>query len=303
MTTSARHPLTALFLGVPDPVSMGIARGWMMAGNRISAIWYPERFARSPMFSKDRELAQRAPGVTLHGLAERAKIPVRSIPRMTSWNAAAGEANALKSDVVLSVLFADKISTPFLDAFSGRVLNLHPSLLPAYRGPSPLFNMIWDRATANHSGLTLHLVSAEFDRGDVLTRRAVPFPANCNVSVYYMELVKAGASVLSSDVPAYLAGQLKASPQADDALAPQTNRRPQDAILVPGQRSADDVAWLAATIPQMTPLRVLGLSNTFRVCGFVSKNGPPTGEPVRAYADRAEFDAADARVTIKIAKD
>jgi hypothetical protein len=48
MTMQHEKPLSALILGVPNPVSMGIARGIMMAGHRLAAIWYPERLRKTP---------------------------------------------------------------------------------------------------------------------------------------------------------------------------------------------------------------------------------------------------------------
>ena len=182
-----------------------------MAGHKVAAVWYPERAARSRAFQQDLELAKRAPGVTMHGLAERAKVTIQPVKRMIEWEGAVSAAKAFKPDFVLSLLFPDRIPLSFLRAFQGLVLNLHPSLLPAYRGAAPILNMLWDRTISEYSGLTLHLVSPEFDRGDVLGRVAVPFPANRNLSAYYMELVKAGTSLVAGQVPAFLSGSIPES--------------------------------------------------------------------------------------------
>jgi methionyl-tRNA formyltransferase len=58
------------------------------------------------------------------------------------------------------------IRPPVLAAFSGRLYNLHPSLLPLYRGPSPLQAQILDRVTV--TGVTLMLMDAQVDHGPIL---------------------------------------------------------------------------------------------------------------------------------------
>ena len=298
MTMQHEKPLSALILGVPNPVSMGIARGIMMAGHRLAAIWYPERLRKTPEMQQDRQLAQRAPGLTLHGMETRARVAVRAVPRFKSWTDAALAARRLDVDVVISLLYPDRITQSVLDAFPGRVINLHPSLLPAYRGPDPIFNMLWDETIDRHGGFTLHLVSPEFDRGSVLGRQAVAFPANRNLSAYYMELVKAGTSLLASHLPSLRKGPLVGEPQVDDGASPQGNRKPRDARLDASLTRAR-ASWLCTTIPQMTARRIEGLAPTVHVTGFVSSVAQKTERPP-AFADGlASFDVADGHVTVR----
>lgn|GEM_PF-2949227 len=296
---STAQSLSALILGVPNPVSMGIARGFMMAGHRLSAIWYPERLRGSADFMQDRELSRRAPGLSLHGLEERARVPVRAVKRLRDWPDATEAAKRLKADVVISLLYPDLITAPLLEAFADRIVNVHPSLLPAYRGPNPIFNMLWDATIEAHGGLTLHLVSPAFDRGNVLARQAVAFPQARNLSLYYMELVKAGSTLLSVHLPRLVANGWRGEPQPDDTPAPQGNRRPQDAVLSGGLTRAH-VEWLCATIPQMTPLRIEGLARTIIVRDFVS-SAPHRKERPPVIADGlVSFDVIDGHVTVRV---
>lgn len=183
--------LRALFLGGPGVTSAGIARGWQMAGHSISAIRYPERLTGTREFEQDRALADPAPGVSMHGLASRGGVAVRPVPMLTTWPAARAEAAALAVDVVVSALFLDRIPKTMLDAFPQRVVNLHPSLLPAYRGRWPTFSMLWDRSIDRFGGMSLHLVTPAFDAGAVIAQRPAAFPADCNLSAYYVQLIQA----------------------------------------------------------------------------------------------------------------
>lgn len=292
--------LTALILGVPNPVSMGIARGFMMAGHNVAAIWYPERLRNSLDFAQDRELARRAPGLTLHGLEERARVPVRAVKRLRDWPDASEAAKRLRADVVISLLYPDLITTPLLAAFPQRVVNVHPSLLPAYRGPNPIFNMLWDGAINAHGGLTLHLVSPEFDRGNILAQQAVAFPQDRNLSLYYMELVKAGSALLATELPRRVKGEWLGEPQPDDTSAPQANLKPKDALLS-GALTRAHAEWLCATIPQMTPLRIEGLARTIIVRGFVSSEPQQRQRPPALADGLASFDVMDGHVTVRVA--
>lgn len=299
--TASPARLSALILGIPNPVSMGIARGWMMAGHAIASVWYPQRLRTTSAFRQDRELSRQAPGVTLHGLEERARVVTRAVPRLAGWPDAVLAAQRLKPDVVLSLLYPDRIPADFLAALPERVFNLHPSLLPAYRGPDPVLNMLWDRTIRDHGGLTLHLVSPEFDRGDELARRKVPFPPDLNLSAYYMHLVKAGSELLSDALPSFLGGTLNACAQGETIGAPQGRRTPQEAVLT-ADLTTSHVEWLCRTIPQMTALRVDGLPPHFIVTGYAGA-GARAQTPPDMSDGVASFDVRDGRVSVRVAAD
>lgn len=290
-------PLSALILGAPNIVSMGIARGWMMAGHKIAAIWYPERLTGTKSFAQDRALAERAPGVTMHGIAARSGVATRAVPPLTSWSAGLNEIQALEPDVILSILFLDRIPPAVLDAYANRVLNLHPSMLPAYRGAAPIFNMLWDRTIDRHSGMTLHLVTPAFDRGDILGQTPVPYPEDRNLTAYYMQLVKAGTTLVTENIPRFISGTLTPTPQPDTP-APQGARNLNEAILTSAQ-SADEIAWLCATIPQMTALRVTGTPASVTIKRFAEILGPNTNAPPKLGGAYLEMDAQDRRIRLE----
>jgi hypothetical protein len=294
--------LRGLFLGVPGVVSAGIVRGWQMAGHSVAALWYPERLARTRAFDQDRALAAAAPGVSMHGLASRGGVTLRAVPPLLTWPDAASEAAALAPDVVISVLFPDRIPPALLDAFPGRVVNLHPALLPAYRGPWPTFSMLWDRSIHQFGGMTLHLVTPEFDAGPMLGQMPVAFPADRNLSAYYMQLVRAGTALLADRLPAYYGGGPGAGPVPTvqpSGSAARANHDPRTTVLT---RALDwqHIEWLCATIPQMTALRAKGAEGAV-VRRFLATAGPPTGAPPLCHGGILRMDARDARVNLAVA--
>ncbi|OYX22641.1 MAG: hypothetical protein B7Z10_12865, partial [Rhodobacterales bacterium 32-66-7] len=287
-----------LFLGSPGVVSAGVARGWQMAGHEIAAIWYPARLQGSREFDQDRALAAQAPGVSMHGLALRGGVTVRAVPKLSAWPDASAEIAALGVDVVISALYLDIIPTTVLDAFPQRVVNLHPSLLPAYRGRWPVFSMLWDRTIDRFGGMSLHLVTPTIDAGGLLGQAGAAFPADRNLSAYYVRLVQVGTGLLAQKLPEFLAGRLvpAAQPLSD---APQGNRAPQETRLSP-DLDWRHVEWLCATIPQISRLRVQGQDDRVTVRSFGGTLGPPRSEPPLRQGDRLEMDTRDARVSLEI---
>ena len=64
------------------------------------------------------------------------------------------------------------LSPAFIERWRGRILNIHPSLLPAYRGLDTHARAL--AAGESISGCTVHLVTEELDAGDILARSEVP---------------------------------------------------------------------------------------------------------------------------------
>ena len=78
-------------------------------------------------------------------------------------------------DIVCLAGFMRLVKQPLLDAFPDKILNIHPSLLPAYPGL-----MAWEQAVedgAKESGCTVHYVDAGMDTGSIILQAKVPvFP-------------------------------------------------------------------------------------------------------------------------------
>jgi formyltetrahydrofolate-dependent phosphoribosylglycinamide formyltransferase len=113
-------------------------------------------------------------------IAERSGVPVRVLPPggqgVDRWSesifAACREARA---DLVVMAGFLHLVRIP--PDFAGRVINIHPSLLPAFGGRG-FHGMNVHRAVLERgctvSGCTVHLVDDEYDHGRVLLQQAVP---------------------------------------------------------------------------------------------------------------------------------
>jgi phosphoribosylglycinamide formyltransferase 1 len=116
-----------------------------------------------------------APG--LARARERA-LPAFSVPRGSSESRAAHEARILRileesgPDVVCLAGYMRVLSSDFVARYRGRILNIHPSLLPKYRGLSPQRRALESGESA--SGCTVHVVDEGTDTGPIVVQRSVP---------------------------------------------------------------------------------------------------------------------------------
>lgn len=112
--------------------------------------------------------------------ARRNGIPAEVIdctPHRMKFPEAAQEETARKLkgagvDLVCLAGFMRLVKRPLLDAFPSRILNIHPSLLPAFPGLEAWKQAV--EAGVRESGVTVHLVDSGMDTGPILGRETVP---------------------------------------------------------------------------------------------------------------------------------
>ena len=117
-------------------------------------------------------------------IAERAGLPVRVLPPggqgVEAWSEAIFAAcRQARADLVVMAGFLHLVRIP--PDFAGRVINIHPSLLPAFGGHG-FHGMHVHRAVLERgctvSGCTVHLVDDQYDHGRVLLQEPVPVLAD-----------------------------------------------------------------------------------------------------------------------------
>jgi phosphoribosylglycinamide formyltransferase 1 len=79
-------------------------------------------------------------------------------------------------DLVVLAGFMELLSTPFVRRFEGRLINVHPSLLPAFPGVRAIEQAIEHGVRV--TGVTVHFVDEGVDSGPIILQRAVPVPVD-----------------------------------------------------------------------------------------------------------------------------
>jgi phosphoribosylglycinamide formyltransferase-1 len=114
--------------------------------------------------------------------AEARGIPTRTVSlhkgdNRDAWNRSlADEVASLNPDLVVLAGFMRVLGAPLLDRFPGRIINVHPALLPSFpghNGPQDALD-----GGVRISGCTVHIVDAGVDTGPILAQAAVPVLAN-----------------------------------------------------------------------------------------------------------------------------
>ena len=83
---------------------------------------------------------------------------------------------SLDVDLIVLAGFLWLIPQHLLDAFNGRIINIHPALLPKYGGKGFYGHHVHEAVVAHHekeSGITIHYVNERYDSGDIIFQKSV----------------------------------------------------------------------------------------------------------------------------------
>jgi len=122
------------------------------------------------------------------------------------------------------------IPQAIIDLFTPGIINIHPSLLPLYRGPSPIESAIENGDT--RTGVSIMLLSAEMDAGPIYAQQTYTLDGTETQPFLYETLAELGGRVLIETLPEILEGNLLPTPQQDDAIYCHLLSK-EDAILHP----------------------------------------------------------------------
>lgn len=100
-------------------------------------------------------------------------------------------------------------------------LNVHPSLLPKYRGPSPVASALLNGET--ETGVSIMLTDAKLDHGPVVAQKTHYIDPNDTTLSLTTSLFSIGGELLVQTIPDWVAGKIIATPQ-DETLATTTKK-------------------------------------------------------------------------------
>jgi phosphoribosylglycinamide formyltransferase-1 len=110
-------------------------------------------------------------------------------------------------DLVCLAGFMRIIKKPLLDAFAGRIINIHPSLLPAFPGLN-----VQQKALdygVKYSGCTVHFVDDSVDGGPIITQAAVPVLDDDDADALAARILKEEHRIYAEAINLVLSGKFK----------------------------------------------------------------------------------------------
>lgn len=109
-------------------------------------------------------------------------------------------------DLVVLAGFMRLLTAEFCARFRNRLVNIHPSLLPAFKGLET-HQQALDAGVRVH-GCTVHLVTAELDHGPILAQAIVPVHPDDTAEVLAARVLKMEHEIYPTAIAAWLSGQL-----------------------------------------------------------------------------------------------
>lgn len=203
LSQSTNRPRVLLF-GLNNDTTVTVLQGLLSAGIRPLGLLLPDTAAPhlvaagqalSVVPPADRSLSILTLDANNHisQQACAADLPVYVVADLNA-DATISALSELKADIGVVACFSRKIPQRVRELFPWGPLNIHPSLLPAYRGPSPLF---WQfRAGETAFGVTIHMMDDGFDTGDIVAQKAVNLAGGVPEHIATQQLAKEGVSLL-----------------------------------------------------------------------------------------------------------
>jgi len=205
----------------------------------------------------------------------------------------------MKPQVGVLASFGKIIHEQILALFPKGILNIHPSLLPKYRGPSPAQAAILNGD--KQTGVTIIKMDNEVDHGQIVAQFTEEIQPSDTAEKLYSRLFTNGVEVLKTILPAYLEGRVDLREQ-DHSQASWTKKLSRDDGKIDWQKPAD---FLERFIRAMSPypgawtevkLKVPALRDSFGMKSEKLKvtrlgQGLPTGADLE-YADEVTLSRA-----------
>lgn len=123
---------------------------------------------------------------------------------------------ALNADLVVTAAFGQILPKELLDAPRLGCINVHASLLPAYRGGAPIHQAIIDGQAT--TGVTIMYMAEKLDAGDIISQREIAIEDTDNTGTMFDKLSAVGRELLKETMPSIIDGTNARIPQNESLV-------------------------------------------------------------------------------------
>ena len=200
-----------VFFGTPEPAAKAL-RALVKDGHEVCAVFTrPDRISGR----------SRKPRPTLvNEAAVELGLPIHT-PSGLRDDDVLSQLAGTQADIYVVLAYGRILPTEILALPALGVLNVHPSLLPLYRGPSPVVTAIRDGAS--ETGVSVMLLDEGMDTGPLIAQSAsVPITESDTAESLTDQLFTMGVDLLLKSIPSWERGDIAGVSQ-DDALATVTS--------------------------------------------------------------------------------
>ncbi len=210
--------MSIVFIGTPDFAVPALKR--VVSGFEVTAVFtQPDRPAGRGRKSTPPpvKVAAEELGLTVHQ------------PASLKGGGVGEQLRALAPEVVVGVAYGQLIPPPVLAIPPRGVLNVHPSLLPRWRGASPVAAAIL--AGDEETGVSIMLMEEGLDSGPLLAQTARAISPVDTTGSLTEALANEGADLLADVLPRWLAGEIEPHPQDDSTATVCRRLRKADGLI------------------------------------------------------------------------
>jgi methionyl-tRNA formyltransferase len=136
---------------------------------------------------------------------------------------------SLGAEAAVLVAYGKIISKEIIDIFPRGIINLHPSLLPKYRGPTPLEQTILDGAL--QTGVSIMQLTPEMDAGPVFAQEKINLSGTETKTELAEKLLELGSRIMLENLPGILDGSLTPKPQNDSEASYTQLLKKEDGVV------------------------------------------------------------------------
>ncbi len=238
------------------------------------------------------------PRRTIVQIAWERDIPVYEVGQLAAPETLETLAKA-NPDVVVVACFPRLVPAPFRALGRLGALNIHPSLLPANRGPEPLFWVF--RLGRRQSGVTLHMLTDQMDAGPILARAPIAIDEGVSGEAFEHEHARVGGALLIDVIQALDQGTAHLEPQ-DEAQATYFPMPSPEDFIVTGEHPARwAFNFIRGVSNQGTPVYIAIDQRLLTVCSAESFNeGGELGASHTLDGDTLQLQCAPGVLTVRI---
>lgn len=221
-----------VFFGTED-FSLGALKALVESGFNVAAV------VTKPDSPQGRGHRLTPPKVKVY--AEEHGIPVWQPSKLSEIN---DKISHLDTPAGVLVSYGKIIPQSTLDLFTPGIINVHPSLLPKYRGPSPIETAI---IMGDHkTGVSIMKLISDMDAGPVYKQIEIPLSGDETATELYHTLGDVGSELLVDSLPSILDGSLIPVEQDDDQSTYCNLIKKSDGIIDWSERAEVIVARIRA---------------------------------------------------------
>ena len=192
-----------VFMGSPEYAAV-ILRALAARFNVVGVFTQPDK----PV-GRGRKI--QSPPVKL--VTQEFELPVSQPKKMTS-EAAMGQLNTWDPDLIVVAAYGKILRSDVLNYPQYGCINVHASLLPRWRGASPVHAAILHGD--EQTGVTIMKIGEGLDTGDILSSSAIPIDPTYTTASLTDDLANIGAELLLDTIPDYINGSLIPRPQNEE---------------------------------------------------------------------------------------